>query len=156
MILNSKQNDYRVLSFLSDMRMSEETYERLKSIFHPKIRKNIGKFKKENYIIFPLYHGCGKRNRNGTNKKINYAVGEMCKSATYLLSSKSINDLKWKHLPHKIYFTRYGGQYGLNNFAKRKGGKWFDWDKKEFLDKKPWIEIEKNHYCKFEGDYINS
>ena len=69
MISNSDQNNYRILSFLSDMRMSEETYERLKSVFHPKIRKNIEKFKQENYYIFPSYHGCGKRNRNGVNKK---------------------------------------------------------------------------------------
>ena len=156
MILNSKQNYYRVLSFLSDIRMSEETYERLKSIFHPKIRKNIWKFKKDNYIIFPLYHGCGKRNRNGTNKKINYAVGEMCKSPTYTVYSKTINDIKLKYLAYKIYFTRNGGRYGMNNFAKCQGRKWFDWDKKQFFDKKCWLEIEKNHYCKFEGNYINS
>ena len=80
MILNSEGNDYRVLSYLSDMRISKESYERLKSVFHPKIRKNIERFKQENYCIFPSYHGCGKRNRNGVNKKINYVVGEMCNS----------------------------------------------------------------------------
>ena len=57
---NSK-NDYCVISYLSDMRISEKTYERLKSVFHPKIRKNIKKFKQEHYYIFPSYHGCEKR-----------------------------------------------------------------------------------------------
>ena len=45
---SSKGNDYCVISYLSDMRISKETYERLKSVFHPKIRKNIEKFKQEN------------------------------------------------------------------------------------------------------------
>ena len=40
MISNFKiSNDYRVISYLSDMRFSEDTYKRIKSIIHPKIRK---------------------------------------------------------------------------------------------------------------------
>ena len=145
MISNSKQNDYRILSFLSDMRMSEETYERLKSAFHPKLRRNIRKFKQENYFIFPLYHGCGKKNRNGTNKKINYSVGEMCISPTYSLLPK-VNNIKLKYLPQKIYFTRYGGQFGMKNFAKTKGKKWFDWDKGQFFERELWIETERKAF----------
>ena len=156
MILNCKGNDYCVLSYLSDKRMSEETYERLKSVFHPKLRKNIGKFKQENYYMFPLYHGCGKMNRNGTNKKINYSVGEICKSPTYKISFKPLHEIEWEYLPNKIYFTRYGARYGMNNFAKCKGTQWFDWDKKQFFEKRLWLEIEKKHYDKFAGDYVNS
>ena len=141
MISNSDQNNYRILSFLSDMRMSEETYERLKSVFHPKLRRNIRKFKQENYFIFPLYHRCGKKNRNGTNKKINYSVGEMCISPTYSLLPK-VNNIKLKYLPQKIYFTRYGGQFGMQNFVKTKGKKWFNWDKGQFFENEQWIEIE--------------
>ena len=122
MISNSSQNYYRIFSFLSDMRMSVDTYERLKSLFHPKLRRNIDKFKQENYIIFPLYHGCGKKNRNGTNKKINYSVGEVCISPTNTLLPK-MNKTKLKYLPQKIYFTRYGAQFGMNNFVKSKGKK---------------------------------
>ena len=142
MISNSDQNNYRILSFLSDMRMSEETYERLKSVFHPKLRRNIRKFKQENYFIFPLYHGCGKKNRNGTNKKINYSVGEMCISPTYSLLPK-VNNIKLKYLPQKIYFTRYGGQFGMQNLVKTKGKKWFDWDKGQFFEREQWIKIER-------------
>ena len=145
MISNSKQNDYRILSFLSDMRMSEETYERLKSVFHSKLRRNIRKFKQENYFIFPLYHGCGKKNRNGTNKKINYSVGEMCISPTYSLLPK-VNNIKLKYLPQRIYFTRYGGQFGMKNFAKTKGKKWFDWDKGQFFERELWIETERKAF----------
>ena len=78
----TKSNDYYVISYLSNMRFSEETYERLKSIIHPKLRKNIDNFKIDGYYIFPHYHNCGKRNRNGANKKINYRIGEMCKKPT--------------------------------------------------------------------------
>ena len=146
MISNSKGNDYRVISYLSDMRISKESYERLKSVFHPKIRKSIEKFKQENYYVFPSYHGCGKKNRNGVNKKINYAVGEMCNSPTYKLSLKPMNEIKWKHLPHKIYWTRNGARFGMNNFAKCKGTQWFDWDKKQYFEKRLWLEIERKHY----------
>ena len=146
MISNSKGNDYCVISYLSDMRISKESYERLKSVFHPKIRKNIERFKQENYYIFPSYHGCGKRNRNGVNKKINYAIGEMCNSPTYKLSLKPMHEIKWEHLPTKIYWTRNGARFGMNNFAKCKGMQWFDWDKKQYFEKRLWLEIERKHY----------
>ena len=140
MISNSDQNNYRILSFLTDMRMPEETYERFKNVFHPKLRKNIKKFKHGAYFRFPLYHGCGKKNRNGTNKKINYSVGEMCISPTYTLLPKT-NKVKFKYLPQKIYFTRYGGQFGMKNFVKSKGKKWFDWDRGQFFEREVWIEL---------------
>ena len=147
MISNSNsKNDYCIISYLSDMRISEKTYERLKSVFHSKIRKNIKKFKQEHYYIFPNYHGCGKKNRNGINKKINYAVGEMCNSPTYKISFKPMNELKWEHLPNKIYWTRNSADFGMNNFAKCKGTQWFDWDKKQYFEKRLWLEIEKKHY----------
>ena len=154
MISNSKENNhYRVISYLSDMRISEEAYERLKTVFHPKIRKNINKFKQEHYYIFPTYHGCGKRNRNGINKKINYAVGEMCPSATYKISLKPMNELKYEHLPNKIYWTRNGARFGMNNFAKCKGTRWFDWDKKQYFEKRLWLDIERKHYDNFINQY---
>ena len=88
------------------MRFPEETYERMKSIIHPKLRKNIDNFKIDGYYVFPHYHNCGKQNRNGTNKKINYGIGEICKSPMYKLNWKSMYDIKWESIQHKIYFTR--------------------------------------------------
>ena len=147
MISNSiKSNDYCVISYLSNMRFSEETYERMKSIIHPKLRKNIDNFKIDGCYVFPHYHNCGKRNRNGTNKKINYRIGEICKSPTYKLNWKSMYDIKWANIKHKIYLTRYGTNYGMNNFAKCKGGQWFDWDKKQYFNRKHWIEAENLYY----------
>ena len=85
--------------------------------------------------MFPHYHNCRKRNRNGSNKKKNYRNGDICKSPTYKLNSKSMYDIKWESIQHKIYFTRYMSTYGMNNFAKSKGRKWFDWDKKQYFDR---------------------
>ena len=136
-----KSENY-IISFPSEMRFSEETYKRLKSIIHPKLRKNIKKFKIDGYDIFPHYHNCGKRNWNGTNKKINYRIGEMCKKPTEKLNWKSIYDIKWKNIQRKFYFTRYGSNFGMSNFAKCKGRQWFDWNKKQYFDRKRWIEPE--------------
>ena len=30
----------------------------------------------------------------------------------------------------------------MSNFAKCKGRQWFDWDKKQYFDRKRWIESE--------------
>ena len=54
-----QKSDNCIISYISDMRFSEETYQRLKNI-HPKLRKNIEKLKIDSYYIFPHYHGCGK------------------------------------------------------------------------------------------------
>ena len=54
MISNSKGNDYRVISYLSDMRLSKESYERLKSVFHPKIRKTLRNLNKKITTYFLL------------------------------------------------------------------------------------------------------
>ena len=55
MISNFKKcNDNRVISYLSDMRFSEDTYKRLKIIIHPKIRKKIHNFKIDSYCLSPL------------------------------------------------------------------------------------------------------
>ena len=135
-----------IIFYPSNMRFSEEKYERMKSIIHPKLRKNIDKFKIDGYYVFPYYHNCGKRNRNGANKKINYRIGEICKSPTYKLNWKSMHDIKWANIQYKIYLTRYGTNYGMNNFAKCKGRQWFDWDKKQYFNRKRWIEAENLYY----------
>ena len=34
----------------------------------------------------------------------------------------------------------------MNNFAKCKGRQWFDWDKKQYFNRKHWIEAENLYY----------
>ena len=51
-------------------------------------------------------------------------------------------DIKWRNIQHKFYFTRYGSNFEMNNFAKCKGRQWFDWDNKQYFDRNRWIEPE--------------
>ena len=81
---------YRVVTYPFKMRFSESTYRKFQSIIHPKLKANMHKFEKDGYYFLSTYHGCGKRNRNGTNKKVNYRIGDMCKEPTY-----NINWKKW-------------------------------------------------------------
>ena len=134
------------------MKFSVKTYKRLKSIIHPNIRKKIERFRIEDYYVFPTYHGCNFKNRCVTNKRINYAVGEMCVTPTENLCWKDESKIKWKYLPQKIYFTRYGLKYGMNNFAKNKGRKWYDWDKKQYFNRDEWIKKEQKE---FKNSYLS-
>ena len=43
---------------------------------HSNIISNIDSYKKGYYYIFPSYHGCRYRNRNGTRKRIQNNKGE--------------------------------------------------------------------------------
>ena len=45
---------------------------------HPNIAFNIDRYKEGHYCLFPSYHGCFYRNRNGTRKIIQYNKGEQC------------------------------------------------------------------------------
>ena len=131
---------YRVVNYPFKMRFSESTYKKFESIIHPKLKANIHKFKKDGYYFFPTYHGCGKRNRNGTNKKVNYRIGDMCEEATYNLNWKRWDEINWNSLPHKFYLTRFMTDVGLNAFAKNKGQKWYNWDRKEYIDRTEWFK----------------
>ena len=64
------------------------------------------------------------------------------------LNWKSMYDIKSKNIPHKIYFTRYGSNYDMNNFAKNKGKQWFDWDEKQYFDNDRWIKPEIDYFNK--------
>ena len=121
------------------MTFSEQTYQKFRSIFPPKLRANIYTFKTGAYYFLPTYHGCGKKqNRNGTNKKINYRNGDMCLKATYKYNWKDWDEINFYLLPRRMYLTRFMSEIGLNVFAKNMGGLWYDWDKKEYRPKIEW------------------
>ena len=50
-------------------------YQKVKDLIHPNITDNIDYYRKGNLCILPEYHGCGFRNRNGFNKRIDYSSG---------------------------------------------------------------------------------
>ena len=60
------------------MVFSIEGFKHFKNILHPNIVENSNEYLKNRLYHLPTYHGCGKRNRNGTNKEIDYKRGEHC------------------------------------------------------------------------------
>ena len=71
----------------------------------PNIVSNIKSYTHGSYYLFPTYHGCCYRNKNGTRKKMEYNRGEQC-----------TNPDKKKYLgnPLKVYPTRYRKIYFKN------------------------------------------
>ena len=124
------------------MKFSEEIYQKFKNIMHPKLRANIHKFEKDGYCTLPTWHGCGKkRNRNGTNKKVNHRIGDMCSKDTYYEWWKDLELLNYNlQLNKRLYFTRFLHEIGLNRLAKNKGHCWYDWEKKEYRPKSDWYK----------------
>ena len=50
--------------------ISEEDLPKFLNVLDPNIIANIDHYKNDYYYIFPKYHGCDHKNRNGTRKKI--------------------------------------------------------------------------------------
>ena len=44
-------------------------YRKFKDLIHPNITDNIDYYRKGNYYLFPTYHCCDLRNRNGFKKE---------------------------------------------------------------------------------------
>ena len=121
------------------MFFSVEGFNRFKNMLHPNIVKNANKYLKNGCYHLPTYHGCGKKNRNGTNKEIDYKRGEYC----FFPTEKKY--WKKKRIQRKVKFTRYMSTLGTNFYAKTK--KMFDYEQncckprsKWFKNKDPYFE----------------
>ena len=62
--------------------LTVEYYNHVKDYIHPHLHTFIEDYQNENLITLPPFHGCGHRNRNGTNKPINYSNGYQCVTPT--------------------------------------------------------------------------
>ena len=87
------------------MIFSLEGFEYFKNIIHPNIFAN-----KNHYLI---------RNKNGTNKKIDYKRGYQCFFPTDKRYWK-----RYKNINKKLRMRN-----GINAFAKTKQRLWYDWKK---------------------------
>ena len=56
----------------------EEELGKVINFLQPNLVSNIKRCKEGCYYLFPSYHGCSYRNRNGTRKKIQYKRREQC------------------------------------------------------------------------------
>ena len=72
---------------------------------HPNLLSDVESYEVSTYYIFPAYHGCQYKNRNGTRKKIEYNRGEirvfLPVHTAYWIKTKK------KYLSPKVYHTRY-------------------------------------------------
>ena len=127
-----------------------EGFEHFKSIFHPNLIANKDHYLKGGMYRFPPYHGCGLKNRNGTNKLIDYKRGQQCLFPTEKRYWKPYKTINKKTYSRKVKFTRYMSNLGINAYAKTKKRMWYDWDKKCYIPREQWF---KNKDPFFEYDF---
>ena len=72
-------------------------YDQIKDYLHPHLHHFVHYYKRRDSFDLPLYHGCDKKNKNGTRKLISYDQGNQCIIPT--------NNLYWKKIKdkYKIY-----------------------------------------------------
>ena len=96
---------------------------------HPNITECIDHFRKDNLIKFPEFHGCGLRNRNGFNKRVDYKRGFQCIIPT---SKPYWRKTKNKYELQIVYDTRYKSQDDIGYLAKVKGYSYFNYMAKKY------------------------
>ena len=115
--------------------------EHFKNIFHLNLIANKDHYLKDKIYRFPPYHGCGLKNRNGTNKLIDYKRGHQCLFPTEKHYWRSCKTLLSRPKGHLIYM-RYLTNLGINEFAKTRKREWYDWNKKCYISRKKWFRNE--------------
>ena len=131
------------------MTFTREGFEHFKNIFHPNIRENADHYLKDGWYRFPPYHDCGLRNRNGTNKSIDYKHGYQCLFPTEKRYWKPYNKICKNKISRNVKFTRYMSNLGINYYATTKNRMWYDWNKKCYKPRADWY---KNNDPFFEYD----
>ena len=104
-------------------------YLKVKDFIHPNIICNIDHYRKGNLVKLPEFHGCGLRNKNGFNKRVDYKRGFQCILAT---SKPNWRKTKNKYKIQRVYNTRYKSQYNIGYLAKVKGHFYFNYRTKEY------------------------
>ena len=91
----------------------EEEFGKVIKFLHPNLVSNIKRYKKGCYYLFPSYHACSYRNRNGTRKKIQYR-GEQCVNPVHTSCWRTVKKKYlgfppkvWSHYISKKLFQKY-------------------------------------------------
>ena len=134
------------------MSFSKEGFEHFKNIFHPNIRENADHYLDNNRYRFPPFHGCGKRNKNGTNKSIDYKRGEQCLFPTEKRYWKTYAKFPKNKISHNVKFTRYMSNFGINYFAKTRKRMWYDWVEKCYKNRSDWYK-NKDPFFEYSINY---
>ena len=104
-------------------------YLNVKDYIHPSITECTDHFGKDNLIKLPEFHGCGLRNRNGFNKRVDYKRGFQCIIPT---SKPYWRKTKNKYELQIVYDTRYKSQDDIGYLAKVKGYSYFNYRTKKY------------------------
>ena len=118
------------------MRFDIDGLKHFENIIHPNLLANKHHYLKNKVYVFPQYHGCGYKNKNGTNKKIEYKRGHQCLFPTDKRYWKK--NVAGRLVPRKLHYTRYMSNISMNEFAKTKGDKWYDYKTKTYKHRKEW------------------
>ena len=110
-------------------------YAQFKDLIHPNITDNIDYYKKGNYYLFPIYHGCGLRDRNGIKKTVGYKRGYQCVLPS---SNPYWRRTKEKYKQTKVYNTRYQTQYNICALALVKDHYYCNHKSKEYKHRNWW------------------
>ena len=119
------------------MRFDKDSFDYFENIIHPNIVANKNHYLKNRLYIFKPYHGCSYRNKNGTNKLIDFKRGHQCITPTSKRYWKK--NVCGRLVPGKLHYTRYMSNVDLNYFAKTKKRQWYDYKKKCYRDRKEWF-----------------
>ena len=91
----------------------EEELGKVINFLQPNLVSNIKRCKEGCYYLFPSYHGCSYRNRNGTRKKMQYNGGEQCVNPAHTSCWRPVKN-KYLGFPPRVYLTRYRKNYFKN------------------------------------------
>ena len=110
-------------------------YDLVKDYLHADLHDFIHYYRQGNIFDLPLYHGCNKKNRNGTRKPIEYNQGHQCIVPTNKLYWRKTKD-KYKKIGSRntktVYWTRYTTWTNRRDLSKNKGNFVYNYKLKKF------------------------
>ena len=83
--------------------MTAAYFASIKDYLHPNVNRFINYYRDGNRIELPPFHGCRRRNKNGTRKFIHYTNGYQCITPSW--------QGYWKKDIKQKYKTKYGFLY---------------------------------------------
>ena len=122
------------------MTFSREGFEHFKNILHPNVVENADHYLANGCYRFSPYHGGRLKNRNGTNKSIDYKCGEQCFFPTEKKYWKPYAKISKNKISRNVKFTRYMSNLGINYYAKTKKQMWYDYNKKCYRPRAEWYK----------------
>ena len=130
---------------------SQECYEKMKNYFHQNVHSFIDRYTDdEGLVLFPPFHGCNLKNRNGCRKLIDYRNGKQCLFSMWY-------DDKSKLKAAIFPFTRYMDFSKDWYLFKNKGNYIFNYtlNRYDHLSNRP-IQAEFNKFLEQKEKYLKS